>query len=110
MLAAEVLRTMNERKKTQMFVLDDGRPVGMIHMHDLLKAGPGVKTVIVIPARYASRRFPGKPLHKIDGVSMLARTARRGAAGREGDRRARADRNRRPAHRRPCQGDRRREP
>ena len=39
MLAAEILRTMNERKKTQMFVLDDGRPVGVIHMHDLLRAG-----------------------------------------------------------------------
>jgi 3-deoxy-manno-octulosonate cytidylyltransferase (CMP-KDO synthetase) len=33
-----------------------------------------VKTVIVIPARYASTRFPGKPLHPINGVSMLART------------------------------------
>jgi arabinose-5-phosphate isomerase len=39
MLAAEVLRTMNERKITQMFVLKDGRPAGLIHMHDLLKAG-----------------------------------------------------------------------
>jgi arabinose-5-phosphate isomerase len=39
MLAAEVLRTLNEKKKTQMFVLDNGRPVGVIHMHDLLKAG-----------------------------------------------------------------------
>ncbi len=35
-----------------------------------------MKTLIVIPARYASSRFPGKPLHKINGVSMLARTAR----------------------------------
>lgn len=34
------------------------------------------KTVIVIPARYASTRFPGKPLHPINGVSMLARTVR----------------------------------
>jgi 3-deoxy-manno-octulosonate cytidylyltransferase (CMP-KDO synthetase) len=34
-----------------------------------------VKTLIVIPARYASTRFPGKPLHEINGVSMLARTA-----------------------------------
>lgn len=33
-----------------------------------------MKTVIVIPARYASSRFPGKPLHKINGASMLART------------------------------------
>ena len=39
MLAADVLRTMNERKITQMFVLDGGKPAGLIHMHDLLKAG-----------------------------------------------------------------------
>jgi 3-deoxy-manno-octulosonate cytidylyltransferase (CMP-KDO synthetase) len=35
-----------------------------------------VKPVVVIPARYASTRFPGKPLHLINGVSMLARTVR----------------------------------
>jgi 3-deoxy-manno-octulosonate cytidylyltransferase (CMP-KDO synthetase) len=34
-----------------------------------------VKTLIVIPARWQSTRFPGKPLHRIAGVSMLARTA-----------------------------------
>jgi arabinose-5-phosphate isomerase len=39
MLAADVLRTMNERKITQIFVLDAGKPLGLIHMHDLLKAG-----------------------------------------------------------------------
>jgi arabinose-5-phosphate isomerase len=38
-LAADVLRTMNERKITQMLVVDAGKPVGLIHMHDLLKAG-----------------------------------------------------------------------
>lgn len=38
-LAADVLRTMNERKITQIFVVDNGKPVGLIHMHDLLKAG-----------------------------------------------------------------------
>jgi arabinose-5-phosphate isomerase len=38
-LAAEVLRTMNDRKITQIFVVDAGRPVGLIHMHDLLKSG-----------------------------------------------------------------------
>jgi 3-deoxy-manno-octulosonate cytidylyltransferase (CMP-KDO synthetase) len=32
--------------------------------------------MIVIPARHASSRFPGKPLHRSAGVSMLARTAR----------------------------------
>jgi len=30
---------MNERKITQIFVLDDGKPAGIIHMHDLLKSG-----------------------------------------------------------------------
>ncbi len=42
-----------------------------------------MKTLIVIPARHASTRFPGKPLHLINGVSMLARTiaiARQGGA------------------------------
>lgn len=38
-LAADVLRTMNERKITQIFVLEDGKPAGIIHMHDLLKSG-----------------------------------------------------------------------
>lgn len=42
-----------------------------------------MKTLIVIPARYASSRFPGKPLHPIGGVSMLARTAQ--AARRAGE-------------------------
>ena len=35
-----------------------------------------MKTLIVIPARYGSTRFPGKPLHQINGASMLVRTAR----------------------------------
>jgi 3-deoxy-manno-octulosonate cytidylyltransferase (CMP-KDO synthetase) len=41
-----------------------------------------MKSVIVIPARYASTRFPGKPLHLINGVSMLERTV--GAARKAG--------------------------
>lgn len=32
-----------------------------------------MKTVAIIPARYASTRFPGKPLTKIDGVTMIER-------------------------------------
>lgn len=35
-----------------------------------------MKTVIVIPARYASTRFPGKPLAMLGGMSMLARTVK----------------------------------
>jgi arabinose-5-phosphate isomerase len=38
-LAATVLRIMNERKITTLFVLEQGRPAGLVHMHDLLKAG-----------------------------------------------------------------------
>lgn len=33
-----------------------------------------MKTVVVIPARYGSTRFPGKPLAKICGKTMLERT------------------------------------
>lgn len=32
-----------------------------------------MKIIGIIPARYASTRFPGKPLVKIDGVSMIQR-------------------------------------
>src|SRR4051812_45346743 len=35
-----------------------------------------MNTVIVIPARYASARFPGKPLHPVCGVSTLERVWR----------------------------------
>ncbi len=38
-LAAEALRRMNERKVTALFVTEDGRPVGILHVHDLLRAG-----------------------------------------------------------------------
>ena len=34
-----------------------------------------MKPLIVIPARYASTRFPGKPLAEIGGIAMLTRTA-----------------------------------
>lgn len=42
-----------------------------------------VKTLVVIPARYGSSRFPGKPLAKIAGKEMLLRVvdiARKGTA------------------------------
>ena len=39
-LAAEALREMNARSITSLFVVDeDGRPVGILHIHDLLRAG-----------------------------------------------------------------------
>lgn len=43
-----------------------------------------MKTVVVIPARYASTRFPGKPLAKIAGKEMVVRVheiAQKGAEG-----------------------------
>ena len=44
-----------------------------------------MKTVVVIPARYKSGRFPGKPLKKILGIPMVIRVAKIGkdAVGRE---------------------------
>ena len=38
-LAAEALRLMNEWKVTCLFVVDDGKPVGIVRMHDVLQAG-----------------------------------------------------------------------
>jgi len=35
-----------------------------------------MKILIVVPARYGSTRFPGKPLALINGVTMVRRTAR----------------------------------
>ncbi len=39
-----------------------------------------MKTLIVVPARYGSSRFPGKPLAQIAGRSMLARVGARARA------------------------------
>jgi arabinose-5-phosphate isomerase len=30
---------MNRRKITVLFILDDGKPAGILHIHDLLRAG-----------------------------------------------------------------------
>ena len=38
-LAAEALRIMNEKSITSLFVVEDGNPVGIIHIHDCLRAG-----------------------------------------------------------------------
>lgn len=38
-LAAEALSLMNEKKITQLFVLKDSQPIGVIHLHDCLRAG-----------------------------------------------------------------------
>ena len=39
MLAADLLRLMNDRRISSMFVLEQGRPVGVLHLHDLLRLG-----------------------------------------------------------------------
>lgn len=41
----------------------------------LICKGTALKTLIVIPSRYASTRFPQKPLHLIAGQTLLARVA-----------------------------------
>jgi arabinose-5-phosphate isomerase len=38
-LAAEALRVMNNRKITSLFVVEDGKPIGFLRMHDLLREG-----------------------------------------------------------------------
>jgi arabinose-5-phosphate isomerase len=38
-LAAEALGVMNQRTITSLFVVEDGRPVGILHIHDCLRAG-----------------------------------------------------------------------
>ena len=38
-LASEALGTMNDNAITVLFVVDSGVPVGIVHMHDCLRAG-----------------------------------------------------------------------
>ena len=38
-LAADLLGVMNEKRITSLFVVEDGRPVGILHLHDLLRTG-----------------------------------------------------------------------
>ena len=39
LLAVEALKQMNERRITVLFVTQDQQPVGILHIHDLLRAG-----------------------------------------------------------------------
>lgn len=39
MLASAALERFNALKRTQMFVVDGGKPIGIVHVHDLLRAG-----------------------------------------------------------------------
>jgi arabinose-5-phosphate isomerase len=38
-LAGEALKLMNDRQITVLFVVESGRPVGILHVHDVLRAG-----------------------------------------------------------------------
>ena len=38
-LASEVLELLNSSKITALFVIERGVPIGIIHLHDLLRAG-----------------------------------------------------------------------
>ncbi|MDP2124243.1 MAG: CBS domain-containing protein, partial [Parvibaculum sp.] len=39
MLASEAVNLLNQKKITSLFVVEDGMPVGIVHIHDFLKAG-----------------------------------------------------------------------
>jgi len=39
MFASEAIKILNEKKITNLFVVENNKPIGVIHIHDLLKAG-----------------------------------------------------------------------
>ena len=39
LLASEAVKLLNEKRITSLFVVEDGRPIGLVHIHDFLKAG-----------------------------------------------------------------------
>ena len=41
-LVSEALELLNSSKITALFVVDAGKPVGIVHLHDLLRAGVAV--------------------------------------------------------------------
>ena len=38
-MASEVLKIMNDKKITNIFVIENNKPVGVVHIHDLLNQG-----------------------------------------------------------------------
>jgi arabinose-5-phosphate isomerase len=38
-LASETLEILNASKKTQLIVVEGDQPIGIVHVHDLLRAG-----------------------------------------------------------------------
>lgn len=49
--ASDLLALMNERRITSIFVVTDGVPVGILHMHDLLRAGVAWGATSGVPGR-----------------------------------------------------------
>jgi arabinose-5-phosphate isomerase len=41
MLAAEALAVMNDNKIQSLFICETSKPIGFVHLHDLLRAGVG---------------------------------------------------------------------
>jgi arabinose-5-phosphate isomerase len=39
MLSSAALEVLNTSRITALFVVDKGKPVGIVHVHDLLRAG-----------------------------------------------------------------------
>ena len=39
LMASAAMKIMNDKKITNLFVLEDKKPIGVIHIHDLLTAG-----------------------------------------------------------------------
>ena len=39
LFTSEAVKIMNEKKITNIFVVEDNKPIGTIHIHDLLKSG-----------------------------------------------------------------------
>jgi len=39
LFAAEAIKILNDTKRTQLFIVEDRKPVGILHLHDLLRAG-----------------------------------------------------------------------
>ena len=39
MFASEAIKILNEKKITNLFVIENNKAIGVIHIHDLLKAG-----------------------------------------------------------------------
>src|SRR4051794_30833702 len=50
-----------------------------------IECSAGMKAVIVIPARYGSTRFPGKPLVPIAGVTLIQRVCERAKQSKRAD-------------------------